>query len=47
MFKNNEKVNLFEFLFKLLNELKEGCESRFPCCFLTDFTKFFFWIHRI
>ena len=23
--------------------MKKGCESRFPYCFLTDFTKFFFW----
>ena len=22
---------------------KKGCESRFAYCFLTDFTKFFFW----
>ena len=25
------------------NTNKKGCESRFPYCFLTDFTKLFFW----
>ena len=33
---------LFYYKYRKITIIKKKCESRFPYCFLTDFTKFFF-----